>query len=64
MPKGIRALRRTYPDYPDIIILTTTKGTKMFILDWMDENLDFEAVGPAFAIAGVVVAVVLGYFFG
>lgn len=36
----------------------------MFILDWMDENLDFEAVGPAFAIAGVVVAVVLGYFFG
>jgi hypothetical protein len=36
----------------------------MIILDWLDENLDFEGVGVAAAMLGVVVSIVLCFIFG
>ena len=36
--------------------------TQMFILDWMDENLD--VFGPAAAFVGVGIAIALCFIFG
>ena len=60
-------LKVAFPDLPVVIILTTTKGTKMTnpftaVIDWLDENADFGA--PIGAFIGVGIALALCFIFG
>jgi hypothetical protein len=43
-------------------LLETTRGNKMFILDWIDENAD--VMGPLGAFMGIGISLAVCFIFG